>query len=204
MRKKVIKPKVGRPGRTRDSANILIHNLRDKIRWMENNEYPTFYNKKPDYYFAFSGYLIINKFIQYNNINRLSLEILIVLSYYKYLFRADLKHWGLYLTKYVFALNVLIEQKYVTYIEVPGKGRGLVKKALTLTQLGKDIETSFEKYYEQVITELITKKNAEKPNTFSRFKDGQPFTKNRRRRRGRDLKFHKKKDDGETKSTESE
>jgi predicted transcriptional regulator len=171
------KPKMGRPPRTRQQLEDQVKYLRDKLRHLRNNPYPRLIDKKPDYHFSFTGFYIINKYRYYNGLTRVQLEILIVFSYYEYLFRPDMKHWNLSGRVHKEALEGLLKDGYLVQVEVPGKTRCRKRKALTLTKKGKDVEADYEKYYEQVITELMTRTNAALPNNKQRFEDGAYFRK---------------------------
>lgn len=175
--KAVKKPKLGRPPRTQKQLALKVKNLQDRMRHLKNNPYPKFIDKKPDYYFSFSGFYILNKWRYYNGISRIQLEILIVFSYYEYMFRPDLEHWNLFARVHKEAVEELINTGYLTYVQVPGRTKFRKRRGIALTKKGKDVELDYEKYYEQVITELMTRTNAALPNNKQRFEDGQYFRK---------------------------
>lgn len=164
----------GRPRTTFEEQNVLIKKLRDRIDRLEKRLENVKIHKTPEYFFSFTGYYIIQKWIYFNGLSKRHAEILVILSYYEVFTRTDCKQWIMLNHHYKKAMNELIEMGYVVKIEVPTKAR-VQKAAYALTQKGKDFEADYEKYYNERIEELINKGYTDIPNNRLRFRDGQYF-----------------------------
>jgi len=134
----------------------------------------TFVDKKPDYYYSFSGHLLFRRFYALNGITALEAEVLIIISYVGVFLR---QHFKLYNRNYlrkpvVEILEELEKGGYVLKTKVPGKIKMRPRNAWVLTQRGKDLEADYEKYYDKKMAEL----KAGKLTPFN-FEDGAYFRK---------------------------
>jgi hypothetical protein len=134
----------------------------------------TFIDKKPDYYFSFSGLLIFRRFYILNGLRPIEVELLVIISYVHVFLKEDLK---LYNRNYLRVrpleiLEGLVQQGYVLKTTVPGKSKSRMRMAWVLTQRGKDIEADYERFYDKKMEEL----KAGKLTRFN-FEDGAYFRK---------------------------
>lgn len=130
-----------------------------------------FINKKPDYFFSFSGLLIFRRWFRLNGLSPVMAELLVTISYIDVFFKSDATIFKWQRQKEIaFAFTKLRELGYITNIEIPGKSRSKVRKGWVLTQKGKDFESDYEKYYDSKMEEIT----AGKLTPFN-FRDGAYF-----------------------------
>lgn len=131
-----------------------------------------FIDKKPDYFFSFSGHLIFRRFYALNGLTAMQVELLVIISYTKVFLTANFKIYNRnYLRRpIVKTLDSLIKQGYITKVQVPGKNRLALRNGYILTQRGKDLEADYERFYDEKIAEL----KSGKLTRFS-FEDGAYF-----------------------------
>lgn len=116
-----------------------------------------FIDKKPDYFFSFSGFLIFRKWYLQNGLMSSQAEMLIILSYMDIFLYS---HFKLYTRNHTRGIGVkivlqsLIDQKYVTKIKVSGKSKSRLRSGWVLTQRGKDLESDYERFYDNKMAEL--------------------------------------------------
>ncbi len=115
-----------------------------------------FIDKKPDYFYSFSGFLIFRKWYIQNGLTSSQAELLIIISYVD-VFLYD--HFKLYTRNQTrigvkIILENLIAQRYVVNIKVGGKSKSRLRNGWVLTQRGKDLEADYEKFYDTKMAEL--------------------------------------------------
>jgi|GEM_PF-4805856 len=116
-----------------------------------------FIDKKPDYFFSFSGFLIFRQWYVQNGLTALQAELLIIISYIDVFLYS---HFKLYTRNYTrgsgvkIVLQSLIDQQYVVPIKVSGKSTSKLRNGWVLTQRGKDLEADYERFYDTKMEEL--------------------------------------------------
>lgn len=135
-----------------------------------------FVEKKPDYYYSFSGFLIFRQWYINNGLHASQAELLIIISYIDVFLTSHFKLYTRNLTR-VTVRNVLItlvEQHYVVKIKVHGKSKSSLRDGWVLTQRGKDLEADYERFYDEQTSAI------KKGTLFSfNFEDGLYFRKKR-------------------------
>lgn len=106
-------------------------------------------DRKPDYYWSFSGCYIFRRWYLMNGLKAAHAEVLVLLSYYEYIRLDELCNFGI--TKNIGkpALRDLLEMKFVSQIMVQGKRKGKTVTAYILTQKGKDFEKDYERFWDE-------------------------------------------------------
>lgn len=115
-----------------------------------------FIDKKPDYFYSFSGFLIFRKWYVQNGLMPAQAELLIIISYVDVFLYS---HFKLYTRNHTrtgvkIVLQSLIDQKYVASIKVSGKSTSKLRNGWVLTQRGKDLESDYERFYDAKMAEL--------------------------------------------------
>lgn len=115
-----------------------------------------FIDKKPDYFYSFSGFLIFRRWYIMNGLTAAQAEVLIIMSYVDVFLTT---HFKLYTRNHTRVpvkdvLAILIEQKYVIKIQVQGKNKLCLRKGWVLTQRGKDFEADYERFYDAKIADI--------------------------------------------------
>ena len=144
-------------GNAARSLKAKVARLERKLKAAEDKlEGYMFIDKKPDYFFSFSGFLLFRQWYVQNGLTALQAEMLIIMSYVDvFLYR----HFKLYTRNYTrgsgvkIVLQDLIDQRYVVAIKVNGKSRNL-RNGWVLTQRGKDMEADYERFYDAKMEEL--------------------------------------------------
>jgi hypothetical protein len=137
-----------------------------------HNEY-VFIDKKPDYFFSFSGHALFRQFYLRNGLTAAQAELLIIISYKGVFLRGDFRFYNrdYFKLSVIKLIETLIEQRYVMNIMVPGKAHKK-RNGYVLTQKGKDLEADYEQYYDKKMDELRSGRI-----TPANFQDGAYFRK---------------------------
>ena len=156
-------------------ANVKIKTWKKRALEAEaiTEEY-AFIDKKPDYFYSFTGLLLFRRFYLRNGLTANQVEILIIISYCGVFLRKDFKLFSRnYVKRPIFeVLDSLVKQGYVIATKIPSKAGTARRNAWILTQRGKDLEADYERYYDQKMDEL----KAGKLTPFN-FEDGAYFRK---------------------------
>lgn len=167
-----------------NEKDLLIEKLRREILNLKRNPAACFTEKKPDYYYSLSGFYIVRKYTYFNGLTFRQLELLVVISHYKYFLSRDIIAWNFKSPSYDRVAIELERLGYIIKVEVPGQ-RYKVKKGWALTQKGRDVEKDYEKFYDEKISDLKNQTAGNKPNSKHRFEDGQYFRRVRIPKRDR-------------------
>lgn len=155
-----------------------------------------FIDKKPDYYFSFSGHLIFRRWYLTNGLTPMQAEFLVIISYTEVFYIRDILLFRRSWVKQI-ALNItkLLELGYIIKVKIPGTWRRS-RFGYVLTQRGKDFETDYEKFYDKKMEEA----RAGRFTPFN-FSDGAYFRKvhinrhQRRKEQGGGMLPHPKRSD---------
>lgn len=135
----------------RRSLVAKIARLEKKLKIAEDElKGYVFIDKKPDYYYSFSGSFIFRKWYLHNGLTGSHAELIVLLSYID-IFLTD--HFKLYTRSQTripikYAMQHLVDQRYVIKIKVQGKSRSSLRNGWVLTQRGKDLEADYERFYD--------------------------------------------------------
>ena len=112
-------------------------------------------DKKPDYYYSFSGNLIFSSFCSKTGMSARMIHFIMVIGYCEVFTFNHAIIMGY--THLADRMAILVECGYVVKVKVPGKGIRL-RYGWVLTQRGKEIESDYEQYYNKVMQEIRDKK----------------------------------------------
>lgn len=109
-----------------------------------------FIDKKPDYFFSFSGFLLFRRWHLLNGISAPEAELLIIMSYVDVFL---LRHFKLYTRNHTRVpvrdlVDLLTKQGYIVKIKIPGRSPSSFRTGWVLTQRGKDLEGDYERFYD--------------------------------------------------------
>lgn len=135
-------------------ARVRIRQWKDRALSAEKkfSEY-VFIDKKPDYFYSWSGLLIFRRFYRLHGFEPLLMEFIIVMSYQEVFLRADFKLYRRNWIDIWHQIDTLIKRGYVQKIKVPGKSKIKMRIGYTLTQRGRDLEKDYERFYNEKIEE---------------------------------------------------
>lgn len=156
----------------------LLEHAREDLKFWKNRARKAeetisthvYIDKKPDYFFSFTGHLIFRRFYRLNGLTALQAEIIVLLTYTQTFTFPDYKLFQRNRLSIDKIIHQLVDLRYVIKIEAPGKSKVRMRKVWVLTQKGKDIAADYEKYYDKKMDEL----RAGRLTPF-RFEDGAYF-----------------------------
>lgn len=116
-----------------------------------------FIDKKPEYFYSFSGGLFFKRWYTLNGITGIEAQFLVLLSYTDAFFRSTYKLFARnYIDKMPKIMPKLEEKGYVIKVPLPTKSAYRKRHGWVLTQKGKDFEADYEKYYDKKMEERKT------------------------------------------------
>lgn len=110
-----------------------------------------FIDKKPDYFYSFSGSAIFNAFCNRLGLEHRLVEYVIIIGYMGTLTAFNYNIFGYRVDHH---LDSLIKSGHLLKIKVPGRNKKIKRNGWVLSQKGKDIESAYQLFYDKTMVKI--------------------------------------------------